>query len=136
MKTGSINIYFEEDKIPSIELTLVNGNLWLTQNELARFFGVFVQKISGVLRSSFKKRLLYEPECTFCNRYMDKGIEKQTIFYNLDVLIFLSFHIESLQADVFREFLKSALHTHLQKQKMEEMKIVWYLPKPTEYWLN
>ena len=136
MKTGSINIYFEEDKTPSIKLTLVNGNLWLTQNELARFFGVFVQKISGVLRSTFRKGLLYEPECTFCNRYMDKGIEKQAIFYNLDVLIFLSFHIESLQADVFREFLKSALHTHLQKQKMEEMKIVWYLPKPTEYWLN
>ena len=136
MKTGSINISFEEGNKPSVELTLANGNLWLTQNELARFFGVFVQKINGVLHSSFKKGLLYEQECTFYNRYMDKGIEKQTVLYNLDVLIFLSFRIDSLQAKIFREFLKSTLHEHLQKQTMQEMKIVWALPKPNYYCLN
>jgi len=47
LKTGYIKIRFEEGKSPSIEMQLANDNLWLTKNELARFFGVFVQKINA-----------------------------------------------------------------------------------------
>ena len=137
IKTGNIQIRFEEGRNPSVEMQLANDNLWLTKNELARFFGVFVQKISTELNSVFKAGLLNEQESTICNRYIDKGLEKQCTIYNLDVLIFLAYRIDSFEARIFREFLKSALHKHLYKQKMPEMKIIWaYMPLPDNYCLN
>jgi len=88
MQTGSIKISFEDGKTPLVEIQLINSDLWLTQNELARFFGVFVQKINAELNSIFKNKLLNEWDCIRYNRYIDKGLEKQTVLYNLDVLIF------------------------------------------------
>ncbi len=73
METGNIKINIEEGKAPSVETTLVGGNLWLTKNEIARFFGVFVQKIDAELRSIFNAGLLFEADCTYCNRYTDNG---------------------------------------------------------------
>ena len=135
MQTGNITIIFEEGKTPLVQMQLINNNLWLTQNELARFFGVFVQKIRAEINRIFKNELLYERECTVCNRYIDKGLEKQTVLYNLDVLIFLAYRIDSFEAKILREFLKTALHKHLQKPKLPEEKIIWaYLPK--DYCLN
>jgi hypothetical protein len=135
MKTGNIKINFEEGKIPFVEIRLINNSLWLTQNELARFFGVFVQKINAEVNAIFKNELLYEPDCTFCNCYIDKGLEKQVILYNLDVLTFLAYRIDSFEARIFRKFVKSALNEHLQKRKIPDTKIVWaYVPN--NYCLN
>ena len=135
MQTGYIKINFEDGKTPSVQMQLVNNNLWLTQNELARFFGVFVQKIGAELKTIFKNGLLFEADCIRYNRYIDKELEKQATLYNLDVLIFLAYRIDSFEAQIFREFLKSALREHLQKRKTAETKIVWaYLPK--DYCLN
>jgi hypothetical protein len=79
MQTGYIKINFEEGKTPSMEMQLANNNLWLTKNELARFFSVFVQKIDAELNTIFKNKLLFEQDCMFCNRYMDKGLEKNHV---------------------------------------------------------
>lgn len=116
METGSIKIAIEEGKAPSVETKLVNDNLWLTKNELARFLGVFVQKIDAELRNIFNNQLLFEQDCTYCNRYTDKGIEKQTTFYNLEVLTFLAYRINSFEAKVFRQFLRE----NLRKIKLPE----------------
>jgi hypothetical protein len=128
MKTGSIKINIEEGKTPSVETHLVGGNLWLTKNELARFFGVFVQKIDAELRNIFKDGLLFEADCTYCNRYTDTGIEKQTMYYNLEVLIFLSYRINSFEAKIFRQFVNSALREHLRNNPLPEINLFWAFP--------
>jgi hypothetical protein len=125
METGSIKIKIEEGKAPSIEAQLVNNNLWLTKNEIARFLGVFVQKIDAELRNIFKAGLLLEQDCTYSNRYLDKGVEKQTMFYNLELLIFLAYRINSFEAKIFRQFVHSALRKELQKNTPPEMYIAW-----------
>ena len=137
MEAGSIKINIEEGKSPSIEARLVNNNLWLTKNEIARFLGVFVQKIDTELRSIFNAGLLFEPDCTYCNRYFDKGIEKQTMFYNMEVLIFLSYRINSFEAKVFRQFVNSALREKLRKVQLPEINLLWtYNPLLNKYCLN
>jgi len=45
METGYIKINVEEGKTPSVEAQLVNNDLWLTKNEMARLFNCFVAKI-------------------------------------------------------------------------------------------
>jgi len=68
---------------------------------------------------------------------MDKGLEKQTMYYNMEVLIFISYRVNSFEAKVFRQFVNSALRKHLQKDKMPETKLFWaYLPMQNNYWLN
>jgi hypothetical protein len=92
---------------------------------MARFFGVFAQKIRAEIKTIFKAGLLNEWDCMRCNRYMDKGLEKQIELYNLDVLIFLAYRLDSFEAKIFREFQKMALNSHLLKQKRDEANIVW-----------
>ena len=60
METGYIKINNEEGKTPSVEAQLVNNNLWLTKNQMARLFNCFVAKIDANLRSIFKQHLLWE----------------------------------------------------------------------------
>lgn len=137
METGSIKINIEDGKTPSVEAQLVDNNLWLTKYEMARLFNCFVAKIDANLRSIFKNHLLWEKDCTYCNRYIDKGVEKQTVYYNMEVLIFISYRINSFEAKVFRQFVNSALRKHLQKEKTPEIKLVWaYSSVQNDYWLN
>ena len=137
METGSIKINIEEGKASSIEAQLVNNNLWLTRYEMARLLNCFVQKIDANLRSIFKSRLLWEDDCSYCNRYIDKGIEKQTMFYNMEVLIFISYRVNSFEAKVFRQFINSALREHLKNKEVEKItKIMWYFRINQDYWLN
>jgi hypothetical protein len=127
MEAGSIKIIIEEGKTPSVEAQLVNNNLWISTWEIARLFNVFNQKIEINLRSIFKSHLLREEEVSFTHRYTDKGIEKQIVYYNLEVLIFLGYRIATPEAKVFRQFVNTALCERLKKDKTPErdVKIVW-----------
>jgi len=137
METGYIKINIEEGKAPLVEARLVNNNLWLTKHQMARLFNCFYAKIDANLRSIFKQQLLFERDCSFCNRYMDKGLEKQTMYYNMEALIFISYRVNSFEAKIFRQFINSTLREHLQKKKTPETKRIWvYLPKQYNYRLN
>ena len=115
----------------------MNNNLWLTRHEMARLLNCFVQKIDANLRSIFKEQLLWENDCTYNRRYTDKGIEKQCLFYNMEVLIFICYRVNTLEAKVLRQFINSALRKELQKERLTESKLFWtYLPMQTKYWLN
>jgi hypothetical protein len=137
METGYIKINIEENKTPLVEIRLINNELWLTKYEIAKLLNCFPQKIEANIRSIFKSKLLWKSDVTCTYRYIDKGIEKQTIYYNLETLIFLSYRINTLEAKVFREFINSALREHLQKDKMpkESIKLVWmFQPKMNYLW--
>jgi len=111
---GYIKITNEEGKTPSIEAQLVNNTLWMMKFEMMYFFNVFGQKIEMNLRSIFKSGLLNERDVTYSHRYIEKGIEIEAIYYNLEVLIFLSYRIGTFEAQIFRQFVNSALREHLQ----------------------
>jgi len=137
MKRGHIKIEYEYGKMPFIEMHLENNNLWLAKEEIARLFGVFNQKIYANIRSIFKDKLLEERDVTYFFRYIDKGIEKQSEFYNLEMLIFLSYRIGTMQAQVFRQFLNYALREHLQKKEVEKCsKLTWHFRNNQDFWMN
>ena len=137
MKRGRIEINIEYGKTPFIEMQLENNNLWLSKEEIARLFGVFYQKIYANIRSIFKDKLLEERDVTHFFRYTDRGIEKQCEYYNLEMLIFLSYRIGTFQAQIFRQFVNSALREHLQRKENEKCtKLFWYFRKNQDYWMN
>jgi len=129
METGSIKIINETGKAPSVEAELVNNTLWIHKYGIARLFNCFPQKIEMNLRSIFKNGLLWEDECTYNRRFRDKGIEKQCLYYNMDVLIFLSYRIGTFEAKIFREFINDSFREHVKrKDKPQTGKIIWIAP--------
>jgi hypothetical protein len=137
MERGYIRINIEEGKPPTIEAQLVNSDLWMTKYEMLHFFNCFGQKIEMNLRSIFKDRLLIESEVSYSYRYRDKGTDKEAIFYNLEVLIFLGYRIGTLEAKIFRQFVNSALREHLQRNENERFKkFLWHFGTHQECLLN
>ena len=137
---GYIKIINEDGKTPSIEAQLVNNNLWMMKFEMMHFFNVFGQKIEMNLRSIFKNGLLNERDVTYSYRYVERGIEIESIYYNLEVLIFLSYRIGTFEAKIFRQFLNSALREHLRKNENENCKectkLLWNFQTNQNYWMN
>jgi hypothetical protein len=109
MEKRSIKIIIEEGKTPSVKAQLVDNTVWLAKWEIARLFGCYGQKVEMNLRSIFKSRLLWENEVCHTYRYTEKGIEKQGVYYNLEVLIFLSYRIGTLETCIFRDFVNHSL---------------------------
>jgi hypothetical protein len=129
MERGSIKIINDKGKAPSVEATLADNNLWMDKYSIAKFFNCYPQKVEANLRSIFKNRLLYESDVTYTHRYTYKGIERQCIYYNLDVLIFLSYRIASFEAKIFRDFVRHSLQEHLQKKdRPRQYRILWIAP--------
>jgi hypothetical protein len=129
METGSIKIINEEGKAPSVEATLADNNLWLNKYQIAKMFNCFPQKVEANLRSIFKNRLLYEQDVTYMHKYTYRGQERECLYYNMEVLIFLSYRIASFEAKIFRDFVRHSLQEHLQKKdKPRQYKIVWIAP--------
>ena len=140
MDTGYIKIIIEEGKAPFIEAELVNNTLWMMKFQMMHFFNVFGQKIEMNLRSIFKSGLLQEREVTHSHRYIEKGIEIEATYYNLEVLIFLSYRIGTFEAQIFRQFVNSALRAHLQRGRNENCKrcskLLWQFRTNLDYWMN
>jgi predicted membrane-bound dolichyl-phosphate-mannose-protein mannosyltransferase len=112
METGYIKIIREEGK------ALVNGTLWVHKYEIA------------------KTELLKESDVTYTYRYTYKGTERQAVYYNLEMLIFLSYRIATFEAQIFRRFIGSALREHLQKEENRDTKLFWYFKQGRDYLLN
>jgi len=140
MEKGYIRIIIEEGKTPAIEAELVDNTLWMTKYDMLRFFHCFGQKIEMNLRSIFKNQLLLEKDVTRSYRYTERGINKEAYYYNLEVLIFLSYRIGTFEAKIFRQFVNSALREHLQKVNSQDCrkcnKILWYFRTNQNYWMN
>jgi hypothetical protein len=129
METGYIKIINEEGKVPSVEAQLANNTLWMDKYSIAKMFNCYPQKVEANLRSILKNRLLYESDVTYTRRYIYRGIERQCLYYNMEVLIFLSYRIASFEAKIFRQFVNSAFREHLQKEnKPQQYKIIWIAP--------
>ena len=130
MKTGFIKILNVNGEQPSVEAQLANNTIWVTKSEIARLFNCCTQKIEANIRSIFKSKLLWEKDVTHVHRYTDKnGNERQTTFYNLEMLIFLSYRIGSCETQIFRDFLNELLREHLKKKDYpKDYKIIWISP--------
>jgi len=137
METGSLKIIIEEGKTPSVEAELTNGTIWMSKYFIARLFQCFYQKVDMNLRSIFKSQLLREKDVSYTYSYSDKGIEKQIVYYNLEAIIFLSYRIGTIETQIFRQFVNTALREHLQRKEAEKCsRLIGYYCKSQDYRLN
>ncbi|PXV68745.1 hypothetical protein CLV62_1017 [Dysgonomonas alginatilytica] len=136
METGYIKFSNVETDKPIIEVKLVDGTVWMTVNEIAELFGVYTPTIYKHLRGMFKDNLLREREVTKEYTYSAlNGGEYIRVYYNLEVIIFLSFRIQSIYIKVFREWVLNAFCEYSRRKKEHEV-IVIFNTKMDEYSLK
>ena len=100
-------------KIITIENGIVfvpQSEIWMSEYELAKMFECFVAKVSSNIRSILKTGVLYER--AVCRTYYYSNGNSVDLF-NLEMIIALSFRINSKNAEVFRGWLmrKAAANT-------------------------
>ena len=129
MERGYINIKENSENQLIVEAKLVNCTLWVTKHQIADLFNVFVNTIGNNLRSIFKFGLLREQDPTRRNKFESNGHPCETVLYNLEALIFVSYRVASFEAKAFREWVMKALteYTRTDNKKSTEVLIVYNL---------
>ena len=125
METGYIKFTDIDTNKPTIEVKIVDGTVWMTVNEIANLFGVYSPTISKHLKNIFKYNLLRESDVTKEYRYTKDGGEYIRTYYNLETIIFLSFHIQSLYTNCFRKWVLNAFQKYRLKQKSHEVIVIF-----------
>ena len=118
MERGYLKIVEDKKSRFTVEAKLVNGDLWLTQSELAEIFNVYTTTIANNLRSIFSTGLLNSEDVTCEYKYENnRGVECITTFYNLETVIFLSYRLPGFPAKAFREWVMNSLSEYLKSDK-------------------
>ena len=73
------------------------GEVWLTQSEIARLFGVFEAAVRANIRAIYRSEALRMGR----TQRIVYGVE----FYNLEMIAALSFRLRSLESEAFRRWL-------------------------------
>ena len=98
-----ILLYQTIDANVNVEVTYVEETFWLTQKEIAQFFGVERSVVTKHLKNLFETNELSENSVSakFAHTAED-GKTYQTNFYNLDTIIAVGYRVNSKQATQFR----------------------------------
>jgi hypothetical protein len=79
-----------------------SAEIWMTQHQLADLFQCFVVKINTNVRAILKTGVLDETNVCRTHYYKNGNFVEQ---YNLEMIIALSFRIQSRNAEVFRKYI-------------------------------
>ncbi|GAB6013366.1 protein-tyrosine kinase [Viscerimonas tarda] len=83
-----------------------SAEIWMTQHQLADLFQCFISKINANIRAIMKTGVLDETNVCRTHYYKNGNSVKE---YGLEMIIALSFRIQSRNAEVFRQFLTRRL---------------------------
>ena len=84
------------------ELTIPNGEIWMSESELVDLFGVFISKLRNAIKALYKEEQVkpYEAERTIKvqrNMYLT--------VYNMEVVMLLAFRLNTYQTRAVRREL-------------------------------
>ena len=106
---GCLVVKTDADGRPSVEASLIDGTCWLTAHQMAEVLEVFISAVTSNLRVVFRSGILQEEKVTATYKYEHNGRRRETVFYNLEVLIALCYRIDSLNARVIRKWNAEAI---------------------------
>lgn len=113
---NNIIFYEGDDNGLRIKTLVEDGNLWLTQAQLADLYHTSKQNVGQHLKKCFNEQELDKNSVVknFFTTAAD-GKKYNTMFYNLDIIIWLGYRIDSETAIKFRRWATERLHEYIQK---------------------
>lgn len=134
--TGSIVITEDDYGNCTVEVRLVDGNVWMTQYEIARLFGVYDAAVRNNLRALFKSGMLREWDVTHPSWNGQSGF---CTLYGLEAIIYMSFRTGTYRAKAFRKWVVHTLSEHYRQSKPKDPSVILvcrYVPERSEVRLN
>ena len=125
MKRGTITIRNTNSDNIHIDIELSeDGTVWMTKNEIASLFNVYRSSVEANLKYLFKS-----------NSFGDKEVKKEETqilsngqkciveYFNLEVIIALSYRLDSYICILFRQWIAQQVSTSL---KSSSLAIDWF----------
>ena len=119
---SEIIIYTSDDGTTKIDLRLEDGTIWLSQLEIAELFQTTKQNISKHIKSIFKDgevdekvAVNYQLTTTAHGAIADRTQTKAVAYYNLDMILAISYRVRSVRGMQFRQYASTILKGYLQK---------------------
>jgi death-on-curing family protein len=114
---GSIVIYKLKGGKTALEVKLEKETVWLTQKQLADLFGVEIHTINYHIKEIFGAKELKE-NLTIRNfrivqKEGDRVVEREIIYYNLDLIISVGYRVNSSRSTQFRIWATKVLKDYL-----------------------
>lgn len=116
MKEDKIILYKTADGKSSVSLYAIEGNVWLSQNQLAELFATSKQNISLHIINILKDGEL-DPD-SVVKDYLTTaadGKNYQVIFYSLEMILAIGFRVRSIRGTQFRQWANRNLKEYLVK---------------------
>ena len=116
MENGKIVIYQTPDGQATIDVTLENDTIWLTQKQIAELFETQRPAITKHLSNIFKSKELEEMSvCSILEHTATDGKVYKTKYYNLDIILSVGYRVNSRNATQFRIWANKILKDYLAK---------------------
>lgn len=114
---NQIQLYTSADGKISLQVSLDNETVWLTQAQMASLFGVKVQNITMHLKNIYAEQEL--DENSTCKDFLqvqtegERTVSRKRKHYNLDAIISVGYRISSKRATQFRQWATQTLKQFL-----------------------
>jgi len=131
---NKIQLFTANDGSISLEVSLEQDNVWLSQAQMSDLFGTKRPAITKHLGNIFKSGELEEKAvCSILEHTAQDNKKYKTKFYNLDVIISVGYRVNSLRATQFRQWATKTLKQHLiqgyslNNKRTGSFLFLWYL---------
>lgn len=102
-----------EDGVISVEVTLEQGTVWLTQVQMSKLFDRDISVISRHIKNAINE---YEiSEKSNLQNMQIANSDKPVVFYDLDVVISVGYRVKSLKGTIFRRWATKILKEYTLK---------------------
>ena len=102
-----------------IEVYMADENMWMSQQIMSTLFGVEENTITYHIKEIYKSGELDEDPTTRKIRVVrtegKRQVNREILFYNLDMIISVGYRVNSIKATQFRKFATRVLHEYIQK---------------------
>ncbi len=108
MKTGKMTIDYNPDtKSITVNIELADGTVWLSKNQIADMFGVYISAVTMNLKSIRKEdEAFLRANSQYCSYTTASGESVDRTLFNLDIIILLAFKIRGGNSHLFRQWLR------------------------------
>ena len=133
-KGNKLILYKDEEGKVSVNTRFADEDVWLTQAQLAEIYQTTKQNVSQHIDNIFSDGELDENRTVknflTVREEGKRKVQRDIIYYNLDVIIALGYRVQSPIAVRFRRWATQRLHEYIQKgftMDDERLKLIWPL---------
>jgi hypothetical protein len=124
---SDIVIYQDEEGVSTLEVTLQDETLWLSQKQLAELFGVTIATINEHIKNIYKEHELEEystiRKFLIVQQEGNRKVKREIEHYNLDMIISVGYRVKSKIATRFRQWVTQQPKHDLKKYNTQHKPI-------------